>query len=271
MSPPRPLKVDFGFFVTLGAAARVYARTFFRTAAWALFSFVSALVVCALPFGLGYVNYHRYGGDTWQGLFAGSVAVLSMLAFHVLSTFVLSPSGSVVLCDQTMREEQGGFGESLGRAAAAVAVNAGSLALLFLVYVLLLALFLLPGLVLFYLLYERSPAGALLALFGFGAIGTLFLLATSLLALPALLLEERGASHALVRSWELSRPGFGALAAMAGVFICALGLLPLPFKLLGSNLLAALTYEGVVLFLPALMAAAYHGLAAEDARLLGRG
>ena len=265
----KALKVDFGYFVTIQTAARIYGASFFRLMAWALFSVVSAGVVCALPILLGIANYQRYG-DEWQGLLGGVIALIGIVVYYVLSNFLLTPAGCVILCDQAIRDERATFSEALGRAVAGVAVNAGSLCALFLVYTFLLLLFLFPGLLLAYWLHEISPPAAALAMIGFALLGSVFILVTSMLALPALLLEEEGASSALVRSWQLSTQGIGALVGIALTFLFVQGSITAPFQALGLAGLGALVHAALGLFLPALMVAAYHGLAAEDAHLLGR-
>lgn len=266
----KALKVDFGYFVTLQIAARIYGAAFFRLLAWTAVSVVSAGVVCALPIGLGYANWQLHG-EAWQGLLGGSIAVIGIVVYYVLSNFLLAPAGCVILCDQAIREERATFSEAIGRAVAGVAVNAGSLCALFLVYTFLLLLFLFPGLLLAYWLHQISPPAAALALVGFALLGSVFILVTSMLALPALLFEEEGASSALVRSWQLSTQGIGALVGLALTFLFLQGTISLPFQALGLGALGVLVHAALGLFLPALMVAAYHGLAAEDARLLGRG
>lgn len=266
----KALKVDFGYFVTLQIAARIYGATFFRLLAWTAVSVVTAGVLCALPVLLGIANYHRYG-DEWQGLLGGVIALIGIVVYYVLSNFLLAPAGCVILCDQAIRDERATFSEAIGRAVAGVAVNAGSLCALFLVYTFLLLLFLFPGLLVAYWLFEVSPPAAALALIGFALLGSVFILVTSMLALPALLLEEEGASSALVRSWQLSTQGIGALIGLALTFLFVQGTISAPFQLVGLGGLGALVHAALGLFLPALMVAAYHGLAAEDARLLGRG
>ena len=119
--------------------------------------------------------------------------------------------------------------------------------------------------------FPLSQAGAVLALFGFALLGGVVLLATSMLALPALLLEEKGASHALTRSWQLGTQGLGSLAGLAGSFLLVQSLIATPFAALGLPLIGNLAGVAFGLFLPALMVAAYHGLAAEEAHVLGRG
>ncbi|MBL4845055.1 MAG: hypothetical protein JKY65_05990 [Planctomycetes bacterium] len=268
--PARPLRIDFGYFVTLKEAAKIYGASFFRLLAWSVVSAVSAGVICALPILLGAANFREWGGETWQGLLAGVIAVVGMVVFHVLNSFLLTPAGCVIICDQAIREERATFTESLGRAVAGVAVHAGSLSALFLVYTFLLILFLLPGLLLAFWLFEASPAAAILALLGFVLLGSVFLLVTSMLALPALLLEEEGASNALLRSWQLSTQGLSALVGIALTFLLVQSTITIPFVALGLAGLGGLVHGALGLFLPAIMVAAYHGLAAEDARIVGR-
>lgn len=266
----KALKVDFGYFVTIQAAAKIYGASFFRLVAWALISVISAAVVCALPIGLGLANY-RLHGDAWQGLLGGVIAVIGFVVYYVLSNFLLMPAGCVILCDQAIHEERATFSEALGRAVAGVAVHAGSLCALFLVYTFLLLLFLFPGLLLAFWLFQISPVAAALALIGFALLGSVFILVTSMLALPALLLEEEGTSSAMVRSWQLSTQGLGALVGIALTFLFVQASISAPFQAMGVAWIGVMVHAALGLFLPALMVAAYHGLAAEDARLVGRG
>ena len=80
--PARPLRVDFGYFVTLKVAARIYGASFFRLLAWSVFSVISAGVICALPVLLGLANYKHYPDGAWQGLLGGVIAVLGLVVYH---------------------------------------------------------------------------------------------------------------------------------------------------------------------------------------------
>ncbi|MGE0708134.1 MAG: hypothetical protein AB7N76_00705 [Planctomycetota bacterium] len=272
---PRPLKVDFGFFVTLKLALSGFAGSFGRLLAWTALALVSAGVVCALPILLGLANYHRYTVAAWQGLAGGSIALIGMLVLVVSWVFLLTPAGGAVLVDQRLRGDELGAGEALGRAALAVLLRAGSLAAIFAVYLALVTLFLLPGLAVCYGLFLVSGGNLTLpALFLYGVIGLglVLLVATLGLAVPICLLEEAPASEALARSWALSSQGLGAMTGLSALYVGVGVLIHAPFEAIGLAGLGSLLSFGVVsLFLPALLVAAYHGLAAEDADVLGRG
>tara|TARA_B100000965_G_scaffold234453_1_gene196381 strand:- start:579 stop:1460 length:882 start_codon:yes stop_codon:yes gene_type:complete len=274
---PTPLKVDFGFFVTLRLAGQGFWRSLPRVLTWSLLSTISAGVICALPILLGLANYYRntQGGETsTAGLVGGSVALLAMLLWWVGSGFVLAPAGGVVLVDQELREDEAGWSEALGRAMVAVLNQAGSLVVIFTIYLALVTLIVLPGLVGCYAVFKVSGDNRLLAavfLAGEVGIGLTFLIATLGLAIPVCLLEEAGPGEALGRSWQLSTLGLGSMAGLAGVYVTASLLFTILLEAIGLGWLFEVGASFVFsLFLPALLVAAYQGLAAEDAEVLGR-
>ena len=206
--------------------------------------------------------------------YEGSVALLAMLLWWVGSGFVLAPAGGVVLVDQELRDEEPGWSEALGRAVVAVLNQAGSLVVIFTIYLALVTLIVLPGLVGCYAVFKASGDNRLLAavfLAGEVGIGLTFLIATLGLAIPICLLEEAGPGESLGRSWQLSTLGLGSMAGLAGVYVSASLLFTIALEAIGLGWLFEVCASFVFsLFLPALLVAAYQGLAAEDAEVLGR-
>jgi hypothetical protein len=272
-SAPQPLKVDFGFFVTLRLALSGFRGSFGRLSAWTILAGVSAAVVCALPILLGMANYVRYGVQAWQGLAGGTIALIGLLVLVVSWAFLLTPAGGAVLVDHSLRDDELPFGEAMGRAAMAVLFRSTSLSAIFAVYLALVTLFVLPGLAAFYWLFHLTGSELLPTIFLAGEVGVglVFLVATLGLAVPVCLLEDVSAGPALARSWALSSQGLSSMAGLSALYVGVGFVAHVPFALAGlGNLGWMASFTVGALFLPALLVAAYHGLAAEDARILGR-
>ena len=94
------------------------------------------------------------------------------------------------------------------------------------------------------------------------------------LATPIVMLEERGAIQALSRAWSLSRtqlPVVGLILLEYGlVYLFAALLLAVLGHLIGAPPLIVLLAHILDVLWPALLVAIYHGLAAEEAEVLGR-
>jgi len=176
-----------------------------------------------------------------------------------------------VLIDAAIRGRPAPIGAGLRRAWHRVVRNLGALLGVFAFYLLLAVLAVVPALPLGAWLAERTGAWTAAALPPAVALivaGVLLIPAVGL-AVPVVVLEERGAFDALGRAWRLGRLRYGTLVVLTGVFACAYG---------GALALGALGpgVTGVVsrvldLVAPALLVTAYHGVAAEDAGVLGRG
>ena len=107
-------------------------------------------------------------------------------------------------------------------------------------------------------------AALLTLLFGAGLFAALGL------AVPVCLLEEREAIDSLGRAWALSQQRFFPLVGLIVTYYVVGWILVAPFLALNWPLEAAVLGQLLWLFQPALLVAAYHGLSAEAAGVLGR-
>lgn len=276
------IPLDFGFLAVWARAAAVFGRTFPRLVAWNILASLSAAGLCAIPGLVGAFILDGAGGlpalqTNATAQLGGSLVVGALVLYWVSVNFLLLPAGCALFVDQELRRSPLPFGVAFARTVRRVARNAGALFAVFLVYVLLTLLLLLPGLVLFFASAlsvgpsSPLPIGLLASELG---LGLLFVAAGLGLAVPVVVLEERGAFQALGRAWQLAAPRFWELCvlfasyallyALATALASALARATLP--------LLGLLLSGVLdLFWPALLVTAYHGLAAEDAGVLGRG
>jgi hypothetical protein len=283
------IALDFGLLAT----ALVAARITWRALPWvfllnALANAAKWLIV--IPFGLAaiaiayMVQGHAEPTTSDKILAFGSFATCVL----VIGLFdaVLIPAADIVLFDRALREWHGpegmlekypaGLGASLKTAFSRAWTRKGNLLLAYalLVSAVLGGLLVLLPFVLAYHLTQDVDAmnlGKLVAMPLSGAI-----LGAFGLSIPAVILEHRSATEAFGRAWQLARLRpwvatiFGTVFVMVGVIVT---------NRLGE-FQAQLGYPGLVISLvlafvadiawPALLVAAYHGLVAEEARLVGR-
>ena len=264
------LPLDVGVATTYLQASSVFARSFLRILSWWLVATLAAFTLCALPIVVGALLVQ--GAESNVGQTFGQVIVAGSFVFGVvLHELVLLPAGCALVIDQVLRRQQVGFLETFRRTAARLLHNSGALLALLFVYALLAVLLLFPGVIGGFAAYQATddPRAFFGVLLVEGALALLLLAATLGFAIPAVILEERPAFEALGRSWELARQRFGTVCAILviyGAVQVGVGLVALKWP---GFLLAGVS-RVLDLFWPALLVTLYHGLVAEDARVLGR-
>lgn len=282
------LPVDFGLVSTPLRALQITWRSLPRMLAWNLAGLMATALVflplIALAFAGWDPNAPSAAVDLWAAvksqLLAGLViggALAALVTYYLL----LVPAGCSVFLDAALRGRQLGFGAAFRDAWQRVSRTGPSLVAVWLLLILGGLAALMPGLALAYgvdaALGTGPATGVLLVSAGvtvlafLGAIGV---------AVPVVVLEERPALEAIGRAWALARPRLGE------VILLVLGYLLLhgAFTTMVWKIQPALADPGDVvipgllvvcghvvdLIWPALLVTAYHGLAAEEAGVLGR-
>jgi len=271
------LPVDFGFLATIAIAARIAWRSLSKVLVLNVLAH-AAKWLCALPF---MVLTYALRPDPKDLSTAELIVFLSAYALTgiIISFFevVLIPAADITLFDAALRDAAPRpYFESLRQAVKRATDRWRSLTA---TYLLLLAaaigslLIILP----FLLVYQIVPSQEVIAagiLFSIPAVG--LVVGGFGLAVPAVLLEHRSAGAAFGRAWTLARPrllvawAFGTAFVLVGLIVSyrlvqfekALGSIGLPAAL-------AVAFVADIAW-PALLVAAYHGLVAEEARLVGR-
>lgn len=280
--PPQPAKpaldllaLDFGALATPLQALKALGPVLLRSLGWAVVALLTSLTVFLLPAFLGVLGFRAWG-ESVQGQLAALIALLSFGGFAVTYYLVLMPAGCILFVDDRLRGRHPPAREAFEHAARRVLQCLGALLQVCGFYLLLACLLGLPALVVAYWLALATgrPELPALLLFLWAVLSLVAVVSAFGLAVPVVVLEGRSAFEALGRSWELSAQrlpaivamlvGFsvfvGVCAAVAGAIGAAIGI-PLLSWALGTI---------VDLMWPALLVTAYHGLAAEDAGLLGR-
>jgi hypothetical protein len=254
-----------------------------RVLLWVVISVLVTFTVFAIPLVLGGVAFdltYVPPGD-WRSDLAAAVTLGSLVGAVFTHFLLLVPSGCAVFLDHAIRNKRVPLGRALREAWTRFVTNAPRL----FVVLLVVSLLYLPWLVLVggaaFFSYVALAAtqqalavAALIVLVGL-PLGFFPLLVTLGLAVPVVILEERSATSALARSWELVRPhlvAFGLLVLGNFALVALLGaLLGWLSDLLGAQLLVGIVSPLIDIMLwPALLVAAYHGLMAENAGILGR-
>lgn len=280
------LPIDFGLLATYRLAFSAFFPTFGRVLLWGLIAFLVSVVVCGIPWLLGWWTYQSAGVETLLGKVGGCLVLGSVAVFWILNEFLLFPAGCAVLIDDAIRKRTDSFYDAFLRAFRRVIRNAGQLSLVFGIYSLLTLLLVLLALVIFYVLAQITGLrvdevgaiqGSLLPLFVFPTIlgiGFVLLAAAFGMAVPIIILEQRTAFQALGRAWELSQQRFLQVCGVLVVFAIGYAAAAATATLIGYltfAVLGVLLSRLLDLFWPALLVATYHGLSAEYCGVLGRG
>ncbi|MCA8925352.1 MAG: hypothetical protein KDD82_26315, partial [Planctomycetes bacterium] len=275
------IPVDFGLFAAWGAALGALLRVFPRVLTWNLLSFAGSLLLFSLPLFYGWRALDVVSLHPTRPWAEGDDLALACLVVGGAGVFItyyllLVPAGCCLFVDMQLRNRRVPFRAALSEAWARFKTTAPAL---FSVAVVLLGLFYLPYAVLIggvgYGLRQVFGEGPLQVWLVLGAVGGIVpLWLAGGFALPVVVLEQRGAMDALRRAWRLMRGHLPTVAALALSYGLVLAI--------GSSLLAFVGnlsgHPGAFLPLghvfdvawPAVLTAAYHGLAAEDAELPGR-
>lgn len=265
------IPIDLGLLETPRLAARAFARQVLPILIWAVSAMLLSGLVWALPAVAGAAIAARSGLATVAGAAGLGLAIVSAAGFLVLSELLLIPAGTSVLVDDALRDRVTTTGASLQRTWGRVVRNLPGLATVFAVYLLLAVLVVLPALPVGAWLGERTASWTFAAIPPVVALllGGLLLIPALGLAVPVVVLEERPALEALGRSWRLARLRYPTLLGLTGAF--ALGYaIALGLGIWGPAATGVIS-RVLDLLAPALLVTAYHGLAAEDAGVLGRG
>jgi hypothetical protein len=273
------LPVDFGLLATPALAARALGQSVVRLLLWTLLSALATFVVFSIPIVLGYEAFkltYDGGAGSWKSDIAAAIVFGSIGAAMIVHFLFLAPSGCAVFLDHALRGKRPPLGAALQeawrrflRAAPRLLGVLVVVLLLYLPYAILVfgAAWLLAG--------AGAKAPAVLALLLGLPLGLLPLLVALGPSVPIVILEERSVGSALSRSWELVRPHALSFAALVVCWFFLVAVLGSLFAVLGSAtglpaVFGVLSQLIDVLFWPALLVAAYHGLAAENAGVLGR-
>ncbi len=273
------LPVDFGLLATPALAMRALVGALGRLVLWTGFSILTVFLIFAIPLVLLVALFKLTEQTGWVAdLLAAGVfgCAVGMLVTHFL---FLVPSGCAVFLDHAIRGRRPPLREAFQEAWWRFVSNAPRL----LGVLVVVALLYLPYLILvlgaaWFMGGSGSQTGQVAAvLFLITAVPLgLFPILTALgLAVPVVILEERSAHAALARSWALVRGhlvSFGALVLGYFLLVAVLGaVLGLIGGATGLSVpLGVLSQLIDVLLWPSLLVAAYHGLSAEDAGVLGR-
>jgi hypothetical protein len=218
-----------------------------------------------------------------EGLPAGAptvvmatLVVLGMLVGAFI-TLAIVPAAEIHVLDRRMRGAQSSLLEGLREALGWAWSRRGPLVLtlvLLLVAAVAATVVLLPFLLGAYMFGDEELL-ALGVLLAFPLVGAT--LGTFGLAIPVTVLEHRPAARAFGRAWELARlhpmvtAALGAVSLLGGALACAVAREASHALAHGS---AVAIFPAVTFLLdmawPAILVAAYHGLAAEEAKLAGR-
>ncbi len=266
------VKADFGLFATPRLALRAFLPSVAPIFLWSVFAALVGVTVCALPAALGGFAFLEHGLTRWSGTFGAGVALGALIAFWVGTELLLVPAGSALLVDRALRGRPLPVGEGLFATWHRVIRNAGVLFQVFLVYFLLALLLLLPSLPVAAWLLERTDSWATAAAAPavFLGLGVVLVLPALGLAVPIVILEERPALQSLQRAWALAQPRYPTLLALTVAFTALYAAGTGGLALLGIDGLLLVVPRLLDLFIPALLVAAYHGLASEQAGVLGR-
>jgi hypothetical protein len=280
------MPIDFGLLATYRLALSTFFPTFGRVLLWSVLAFLVSVVVCGIPWLLGWWTYQSAGVETLVGKLGGCLVLGSVAVFWILNEFLLFPAGCAVLIDDAIRKRTDSFYDAFVRAFRRVIRNAGQLSLVFGIYSLLTLLLVLLALVVFYVLAQVTGLrideagafqGSLLPLFVFPAIlglGFVLLAAAFGMAVPVIILEQRSAFDALGRAWELSQLRFAQVCGVLVVFAIGYAVAGATATFIGYltfTAIGVLLSRLLDLFWPALLVATYHGLSAEYCGVLGRG
>jgi hypothetical protein len=276
------MPLDFGLVATPEIAARLLWRSLpwvfvFNLLAHGVELALLGLVLVATRFvPAGAAASPRPPAELATVIALMTVAALVVSLFEV----VLIPAADVVIFDRVLRDYGPSaeglpptFGAMLGSAAHRAWEHKGALVV---AYLLILAamfgsvLVLLPFVLAWYL------TGEPLAVF-FGIVVALPVAGATLgsfgLSIPATILEHRSAPQAFGRAWNLARlrpwasTAFGIVFVVLGVLVSYRNeQLEMRWGLLPA---LAVTFFADMAW-PALLVAAYHGLVAEEAKLVGR-
>ncbi|MEZ6183658.1 MAG: hypothetical protein R3F62_01455 [Planctomycetota bacterium] len=275
------IPIDFGVRAAWSVALLALLRAFPRVLAWNLLSFAGSAAVFGLPLYYGARVLDAIGPRATRPWGPDDALSLACLVVGVMGLFLtyyllLVPAGCCLFVDMQLRQRrlpfQLAFSEAWGRFKRTAPALVG-------VTVVLLGLFFLPYAVLvggvgygLRQVFGEAPMQAWLV--GGTVAGIVPLWLAGGFALPVVVLEQRETLDALRRAWRLMRGRLVSVAALAlsyGLFL-ALGSTALAWVGAASGHPWAFLPLGHVFDVawPALLTAAYHGLASEDAELPGR-
>ena len=279
------LPTDFGLLATPLLALRALGGALGRMLAWNLAGLVLVVLVFTPLMAIGFAGWDREAPpaavDLWRAVKADLFAGLVLGgAGACLATYygLLVPAGCSVFLDAALRGRQVPFGAAFGQAWRRVTRTGPSLIAVSLLLILAFSVAVVAILALAYPLREVGQGRLSLALVGaLGAPATLAFFTALGLVVPVVVLEERSALEGLARAWTLARWRLWDVA----ILVVGYGAAHLVFSLLlwrispalgGLLLPGLLTLLGHVVDLiwPALLVATYHGLAAEEAGIVGR-
>jgi DNA-directed RNA polymerase subunit RPC12/RpoP len=280
LGPALPL--DAGPIATPLLAARTLLRALPRILSWNLLSFLGTLTVFLIPAALGAYAWNAIGEvpeaafwDAMKRQVAGGVVVGAALGAVLTYYVLLIPSGCAVFMDLVLRERTVDFADAFRDAWWRWVRNMPRLTLA----LVLLGLVSLPWVVLVlgisYVLFEaQQPVLCLLVLCGGLGVWFVPMMVTLGMTTVVVMLEERGALDALGRAWRLissEAPLVGLILMEYGaVYALASSLLFLVGTVLGLNLISFVVGAVFDVLWPALLVALYHGLASDDAGVIGR-
>ena len=282
------LPIDFGVVRTPLRALGAMWRALPRMLAWNLVGLLLTALLFVPLIALAFAGWDRAAPpaavDLWRAvkadLFAGLV-LGGALAWLISYYLLLVPAGCAVFLDAALRGRQLTFGEAFRDAWRRVARTGPSLVAVWLLLIMGGLAALMPGLAVSYGVHELAgivPAGVVLLVTA--GVAVLAFLAAIGVAVPVVVLEERPALEAIGRAWSLARPRvWDVVVLVLGYLVlhCVFsgGVWVLRAVLVGPGdvivpALLVLVGHVVDLLWPALLVATYHGLAAEEAGVLGR-
>ncbi|MCO5166008.1 MAG: zinc-ribbon domain-containing protein [Planctomycetes bacterium] len=272
------LPIDFGLLATPRLAMTAMLGSLGRLVGWTAFSVLATFTVFALPIVLSGLAFQvTYDGQaTWLTDLLAAVFVAASVGMLLTHFLFLVPAGCAVFLDHAIRGRRLPLGEAFREAWWRFLASAPRL----LGVLVVVALLFLPFAVLvlgaaWVVNAGAGPLPALLLVLGGLSVGLLPIFTVLGLAVPVVVLEERSAHAALARAWELVRghlASFGLLVVAYFVVVVVLGsVLGAVGAVTGLRVpLGVLSQLIDVLLWPSLLVAAYHGLSAEQAGVLGR-
>jgi len=275
------IPVDFGLLAAWSAALGALLRVFPRVLVWNLLAFAGSALLFSIPLVYGWKVLEVISFAPTRSWGQGDDLALASLVVGVSGVFLtyyllLVPAGCCLFVDMQLRGRKVPFRAALSEAWTRFKQTGVAL---FSVAVILIGLFYLP-----YAVLIGGVGYGLRQLFGEGplqvwlvvsaVVGIVPLWLAGGFALPVVVLEQRGAMDSLRRAWRLMRGRLGTVAALALSYglVLAVGTSALAYlgKLSGHpDAFMPLGHVFDVAW-PAVLTAAYHGLASEDAEIPGR-
>lgn len=270
------IAVDFGPLATPRVALAALGRALPKILVWNLASVLATFTVFGIPLALGFYAWRAAQDGSALREAAAAVVLASGMAMLIVHYLLVVPSGCATFLDQAIRGASVPFGEAFRIGWRRVLQNAPALVGVALTIFVVLLPFLVAIVGGAWLAYDRG-AQAVAALILLIAPPLVFFPVVSAfgLAVPVVVLEERSATAALGRAWELVRPQLLVVCGLVVGFFVAQGVLTTTFAALTDALglprpLMLFASYLTDLVWPALLVAAYHGLSAEQVGVPGR-